>query len=76
MAQCVGESLLSVALEETPPSTPLSFAVTSAVPSYQAFQSQMSWNFSPLISRRQPTFASLEPVTESVSVTATCALGF
>ena len=36
----------------------------------------MSGNFSLLISGRRPTFASLEPVTESVSVTATRALGF
>ena len=47
-----------------------------AVPSYQAFQSQTPGNFSPLISGRRPTFASSKPVTESVSVTATRALGF
>ena len=76
MAQCVGEPSLSVALEETPLSTPLSFAVTSAVPPYQAFQSQMPGNFSPLISGHRPTFASPEPITESVSVTTTRALGF
>ena len=76
MAQRVGEPSLSIALEVTPLSTSLSFAVTSTVSSYQAFQSQMLGYFSPLISGRRPTFASPKPVTGSVSVTATRALGF
>ena len=76
MAQRVGEPSLSVALKETPLSTPLSFAVISAVPTYQAFQSQMPGSFTPLISGCRPTFASPKPVTESVSLTATRALGF
>ena len=76
MAQRVGKPSLSVALEETSLSTPLSIAVTSVVPFHQSFQPQSPGNFSSLISGRRPSFAGLESVTEAVSMTATRALGF
>ena len=76
MAQRVGEPSLSVALEETPLSTPLSFAVTSAVPTFQTFQSQLLGNFFPLISGHRPSFAGPEPTTEAVSMTTARTLGF
>ena len=76
MAQRVSEPSLSVALEEVPKSTPYSFAITSAVPSYQAFQSQAPGSFTPLISGRRQTFVSPGSVTEFVSVTATHASDF
>ena len=76
MAQHVSEPSLLVALEDVPKSTPYSFTVTSVVPSYQPFQSQALGSFTPLISRRRQTVASLGSVTESVSVTATRAPDF
>ena len=76
MAQCVGEPSLSVTLEEVLLSAPYSFAVTSAIPSYQAFQSQVPGSFTLFVLGRRQTFASPVSVTESVSMTATRALGF
>ena len=71
MAQRVSKPSPLVALEEIPLSTPYFFAMTSIIPSYQSFQSQAPGSSTLLISGRQSTFASPEPVTESVSVTAT-----
>ena len=76
MAQRVGEPSLSVALEETPLSIPLSFAVTSTVPTFQTFRSQSLGNFSPLISGHRPSFAGPEATTEAVSMTTARTLGF
>ena len=71
MAQRVSEPSLSIALEDVPRSAPYSFAITSAIPSFQTFQSQAPGSFTLLISGRRQTFASTGSITESVSMTAT-----